>query len=200
MREITILKDGILPRMPTVSKYIRNTLYIILALSLIAAAIIKRHEVLDPSTMVTNIAVIAMVSYPVAVIFTILIKFLLGFITSEEFTVTSKKVYGFTTLGRPVEILLTDIAEVSSFRFIFKSISITDKDGVTRRFIGLRNSDRIVLLLEHLCKESSKSENSNGSSDALDTAKELQRYSEMNKNGLLSASELQAVKKQIVGL
>ena len=196
MREITILKDGIRPRMPKITKTIRNILYVILAVSLIAAAIIKRADYLDPSNMVTNIAVIAMVAYPVAAIFTLLVKLVMGLFTCDEFTVTSRRLFGFELFGRPAEVYLSDITEMSESRFLFKVLTVISADGRTCRFVGLRNTGRIIDLVNHL----KRSNNPKASDTASDTAALLREYETLRKNGVITASELEGVRKQIVGL
>ena len=196
MREITILKDGIRPRMPKITKTIRNILYVILAVSLIAAAIIKRADYLDPSNMVTNIAVIAMVAYPVAAIFTLLVKLVMGLFTCDEFTVTSRRLFGFELFGRPAEIAISDISEMTAKAFVFKILTVTASDGRVCRFVGLRNAERIIDLVNHL----KRSNNSKASDTASDTAALLREYETLRKNGVITASELEGVRKQIVGL
>ncbi len=197
MREITILKDGIRPRMPKITKNIRNILYVIIAVSLIAAAIIKRADYLDPSNMVTNIAVIAMVAYPVAVIFTLLIKLVMGLFTCDEFTVTSKRIFGFEILGRPADIAISDISETTASTFIFKILTVITKDGRTYRFVGLRGAERVLDLVNYIKKSKILSE---ASDNASDTAALLREYEALRKNGVITSSELEGVRKQIVGL
>lgn len=197
MREITILKDGIRPRMPKITKNIRNILYVILAVSLIAAAIIKRADYLDPSNMVTNIAVIAMVAYPVAVIFTLLIKLIMGLFTCDEFTVTSRRIFGFELFGRPADIAVSDISEVSVSAFIFKILTVRASDERVYRFVGLRCAERITDLINHLKHSKSLA----GAADtASDTAALLREYEALRQKGIITASELEGVRKQIVGL
>lgn len=198
MREITILKDGIHGRMPRIIKNVRNVIYIILALSLIAAAIFRRADYLDPSNMVTNIAVIAMVAYPVAVIFSLIVKLLLGLVTCDELTFTSRRMFGFEMLGRPADIAVADIADITSGGLIFKTVTVTSTEGRVYRFIGLRNAERIVRLADHLRiseKESARPENA-----ALDTAALLRNYEGLRKSGIITGAELENVKKQIIGL
>ena len=204
MREITVTKDGIIKRMPKIIKNLRNVIYIILALSLIAAAIIKRADYLDPSNMVTNIAVIAMVAYPVAAIFSLIVKFILGFFTCDELTVTSHRIFGFELMGKSTTIYYTEIAEITSFRYILGGIKVICTDGKKHYFIGLRNEKRLVSLAEFFIKEVKRprnlSEAFENTSDALDTANELKKYTGLKDMGFITGSELENVRKQIVGL
>ena len=206
MREITVIKDGSQSLMPIIIKRVRTVIYVLLTLIIVAIAVVKRHGALDPSTMVTNIAVIARVCFPVAVILSLFVKLFLGLFVSSEMCVTSKRVFGYIAMGKHCDIPISDISDVKSGKVILKYLTVTDTDGNKYKFIGIRNAERTVRLVEALKsdgKTKSATERMQAASEKKTenfTATELARYSAYRTDGIITASELDFVKKQLIGL
>ena len=119
-------------------------------------------------------------------------------IQKTEITVTDKRVYGITTFGKRVDLPFDSISAVSMS--IFKGIAIGTSSGRIV-FKGIGNRDDLYATINKLLIERQKNAAGNKHhEEATSTPDELKKYTDLLDSGIITQEELDAKKKQLLGL
>ena len=141
-----------------------------------------------------------MVLYPLIIVLIIIGIIMYKHFSKVQITVTDKRVYGFNSLGKRVDLPFDSISAVGTS--IFSGLAVTTASG-SIKFTMLKNRDEIheaisKLLIDRQNKPIStttiKQEIPQSNAD------ELKKYKDLLENGVITQEEFDAKKKQLLGL
>ena len=137
----------------------------------------------------------------------ILIVLVYYLVCKVEIIVTDKRVYGTAIWGKRVDLPLDSISAIATG--IFQSIAVATSSGRIQ-FVGIENCEKIhselsKLLIERQGKiketvTEKVTENVTNITQAQSSADEIKKFKELLDSGIITQEELDAKKKQLLGL
>ena len=122
-----------------------------------------------------------------------------AWLRSYEMTVTDKRVYGRAAFGKRVDLPMDSISAVATMGL--KGIAVATSSGKIA-FLMIKNRDEIHKIISNLLieRQSKPKAAPTISTPATSNADELKKYKELLDMGVITQEELDAKKKQLLGL
>ncbi len=125
----------------------------------------------------------------------------LGFVflaKGRELIVTNYKVTGITESGKRVDLPVSKISAVGTAEF-FERVTISTASGVIT-FHGVLNRDAVLAVISDLLLKQQSETTAEKSKAAESVADEIKKMKELLDQGIISESEFENKKKQLLGL
>ena len=131
----------------------------------------------------------------------IVVFVILGFVFSakgRELIVTNYRVTGVTASGKRVDLPISKISAVGTAEF-FKGVTISTASGVIT-FQGVLNRDAVLSVISDLLLKQQSDITAEKPKAAESVADEIKKMKELLEQGIISESEFENKKKQLLGL
>lgn len=131
----------------------------------------------------------------------IVVFIILGFVyltKARELTVTNYRVTGVTASGKRVDLPVSKISAVGTADF-FERVTISTASGVIT-FHGVINRDAVLSVISDLLLKQQSETTAEKPKAAESVADEIKKMKELLDQGIISESEFENKKKQLLGL
>ena len=131
----------------------------------------------------------------------IVVFVILGFVFSakgRELTVTNYRVTGVTSFGKRVDLPISKISAVGT-AVLFKGVTISSASGVIT-FQDVLNRDAVLSVISDLLLKQQSEIGAEKPKAAESVADEIKKMKELLDQGIISESEFENKKKQLLGL
>lgn len=131
----------------------------------------------------------------------IVVFIILGFVyltKARELTVTNYRVTGVTASGKRVDLPVSKISAVGTADF-FERVTISTASGVIT-FHGVINRDAVLAVISDLLLKQQSETTAEKPKAAESVADEIKKMKELLDQGIISESEFENKKKQLLGL
>jgi len=113
-------------------------------------------------------------------------------------TVTDKRIHGKLMFSKPFDLPLHSVASVSTC--LLKGVTVTSTAGKTHFFL-VRNNKEVQTVISKLLEEKRPhTPKSTASTATLDAVDQLRKYKALLDDGIITAEEFEAKKKQLLGI
>lgn len=130
----------------------------------------------------------------------ILCAVVLGFLfvnRNTTLTVTDKRIHGKLMFSKPFDLPLQSVVSVNTC--LLKGVTVTSTAGKTHFFL-VRNNKEVQTVISKLLEEKRPKASVAVSSAATDVVSELRKYKALLDDGIITAEEFNAKKKQLLEL